>query len=215
MSAQQTKSERTRQRILDAAAEVLAERGYADARLTDIAARVGLQAGSLYYHFASREELVAEILRLGIEKSWDHVAAAVGRLPPAATPIDRLAAAIRAHTKAVVGLSAYASAQARIVGQLPNDLARAHRKGMRAYGAYWHDLFEAAQQAGQIDGDVDLLTARMLAFGAMNWTSEWFASRDDASVDRLADQAVRLFLHGVAAPAAAAPPRARPRRAAR
>jgi AcrR family transcriptional regulator len=209
VSARQTKSERTRQRILDAAAEVLAERGYGAARLSDIAARAGLQAGSLYYHFESREELVAEILRLGIETSWDHVAAAVGRLPPSATPIERLAAAIRAHTRAVVGLSAYASAQARIVAQLPDDLARAHRKDRRAYGAYWHDLFAAAHDAGELRGDVDLLAARMLAFGAMNWTSEWFVTTDDAAVERLADQAVQLFLHGIAVadpPSAAAPP---------
>ena len=192
-----TKSERTRQRILDAAAEVLAERGYADARLTDIAGRAGMQAGSLYYHFASREELVGEILRLGIETSWGLVATAVGRLPPTATPVDRLAAAIRAHTRSIVGISTYASAQARIVGQLPNDLARAHRKDMRAYGAYWHDLFRAAQEAGQVAGDVDLFVVRMLAFGAMNWTSEWFMARDEASVDHLADQAVRVLLHGI------------------
>jgi TetR/AcrR family transcriptional regulator, cholesterol catabolism regulator len=192
-----TKSERTRQRILDAAAEVLAEQGYADARLTDIAGRAGMQAGSLYYHFASREELVGEILRLGIETSWDLVATAVGRLPPTATPVDRLAAAIRAHTRSIVGISTYASAQARIVGQLPNDLARAHRKDMRAYGAYWHDLFCAAQEAGQVAGDVDLFVVRMLAFGAMNWTSEWFMARDEASVDHLADQAVRVLLHGI------------------
>jgi TetR/AcrR family transcriptional regulator, cholesterol catabolism regulator len=192
-----TKSERTRQRILDAAAEVLAEQGYAGARLTDIAGRAGMQAGSLYYHFASREELVGEILRLGIETSWDLVATAVGRLPPTATPVDRLAAAIRAHTRSIVGISTYASAQARIVGQLPNDLARAHRKDMRAYGAYWHDLFRAAQEAGQVAGDVDLFVVRMLAFGAMNWTSEWFMARDEASVDHLADQAVRVLLHGI------------------
>jgi TetR/AcrR family transcriptional regulator, cholesterol catabolism regulator len=203
----QTKSERTRQRILDAAAEVLAERGYGEARLTDIAARAGMQAGSLYYHFSSREELVGEILRLGIETSWDLVAMAVDRLPPTASPLERLEAAIRAHTRAIVGLSAYASAQARIVGQLPNDLARAHRKDMRAYGAYWHDLFTAAQHAGEVDGDVDVFIARMLAFGAMNATADWFRPTDDASIEHLADQAVRLLLHGVAV----GRPRRRPR----
>ena len=195
---QQTKSERTRQRILDAAAEVFRDRGYTDARLTDIAAKAGMQAGSLYYHFESREELVGEILRLGIETSWNFVAAAVGRLPSSATPLDRLATAIRAHTLSIVGKSAYASAQARLVGQVPGDIAAAHRKDMRAYGAYWHDLFRAAQDAGQVAGEVDLFVARMLAFGAMNWTSEWFTPGDDASVARLADQTVRLFLHGVA-----------------
>jgi AcrR family transcriptional regulator len=200
-----TKSERTRRRILDAAAEVLAERGY-EARLSDIAARAELRPGSLYYHFASREELVGEILRLGIETSWDLVAAAVGRLPPSATPLDRLDAAIRAHTRSIVGRSTYASAQARIVAQLPQDLARAHRKDMRAYGEYWHDLFDAAQRAGQLDGDLDLFVTRMLAFGAMNWTSEWFHPTDDADVERLADRAVHLILFGIVTPAS------RPRR---
>jgi len=175
---------------------VLAERGY-EARLSDIAARAGMQAGSLYYHFASRDELVGEILRLGIENSWDLVAAAVARLPRSSSPLDRLATAIRAHTRSIVGFSSYASAQARIVSQLPSDLARAHRKDMRAYGAYWHDLFEAAQQAGEVDGEVDLFVARMLSFGAMNWTSEWFRGTDKAAVEHLADQAVRLLLYGV------------------
>lgn len=197
MGIRPTKSERTRQRILDAAAEVLAERGY-EARLADIAARAGMQAGSLYYHFASREVLVAEILRLGIENSWDLVATAVGRLPASATPLERLEAAIRAHTRSVVGQSAYASAQTRIVSQLPNDLARSHRKDMRAYGDYWHGLFEAAQTAGQLADDIDLFAARMLAFGAMNWTAEWFRPSEEADIERLADQAVRIFLHGLA-----------------
>ena len=152
--AGETKSERTRRRILDAAAAVF----------------------------------------------WDQVAAAVGRLPVSATPIARITVAIRAHTLSVVGRSAYATAQAHIVGSLPPELARTHRKDQRAYGAYWHDLFDAAQRAGEIDGEVDLLVARMLAFGAMNWTSEWFVAGQRSSPEHLADQAVRLFLHGVATP---------------
>src|SRR5215216_7025695 len=91
--ARETKSTRTRRRILDAAAEVFSEQGYG-ARLSDIADRVGMKTGSLYYHFDSREDLVAEVLRLGIDGSWDQVAAAVDRLPSTVTPLDRLATAI-------------------------------------------------------------------------------------------------------------------------
>jgi TetR/AcrR family transcriptional regulator, cholesterol catabolism regulator len=195
--ARETKSARTRRRILDAAAEVFSEQGYVG-RLSDIADRAGMKAGSLYYHFGSREELVAEVLRLGIEGSWDQVAAAVGRMPSTATPLDRLAAAIRAHTMSIVGRSAYATAQARIVGSLPPDLARTHRKDQRAYGDYWRDLFGAAQSAGQIRGEIDVFIAQMLAFGAMNWTSEWFRADREMTPEDLADQAVVLFLHGVA-----------------
>jgi AcrR family transcriptional regulator len=194
--ARETKSVRTRRRILDAAAEVFSEQGYG-ARLSDIADRAGMKAGSLYYHFDSREDLVAEVLHLGIEGSWDQVAGAVGRLPSTARPLERLEAAIRAHTMSIVGRSAYASAQARIVGSLPPDLAGAHRKDQRAYGDYWRDLFGSAQRSGDIDGEIDVFVAQMLAFGAMNWTSEWFRSDRGTSPEQLADQAVRLFLYGV------------------
>ena len=203
-STELSKSERTRQRILDAAAGVFSEQGYG-ARLSDIAERAGMKAGSLYYHFDSREALVRDVLRLGIQSSWDEVALAVGRLPQAATGLQRIAAAIRAHTLAVVGRSAYATAQARIVGQLPADLAREHRKDMREYGAYWDDLLRAAQASGEIDVDVDLLALRMLAFGA-NWTAEWFRASDAIAADDLANQAVRIVLHGVAPYGRAAPP---------
>jgi len=197
VAARETKSTRTRQRILDAAAEVFSEQGY-PARLSDIADRAGMKAGSLYYHFDSREDLVAEVLRLGIEGSWEQVAAAVGRLPSTATPLQRLEAAVRAHTLSIVGRSAYATAQARIVGSLPPDLARAHRKDQRAYGEYWRDLFDAAQRAGQLKSGVDTFAAQMLAFGAMNWTSEWFQAGRGLTPEQLADQAVMLFFGGVA-----------------
>src|SRR4051794_25444414 len=101
MSDPHTKSERTRHRILDAAADVFSTQGYGG-RLSDIADRAGMKAGSLYYHFESREQLVAEVLRLGIQAAWDEVAMAVGRLPRSASGLDRIAAAIRAHTVAIV-----------------------------------------------------------------------------------------------------------------
>src|SRR5215218_9782486 len=82
MTERLTKSERTRQRILDAAARVFREQGYANARLADIAELADMQTGSLYYHFDGREDLVAEILRLGVETSWQHVRDAVDGLPP-------------------------------------------------------------------------------------------------------------------------------------
>ena len=196
MAVREAKSARTRRRILDAAAEVFSEQGYT-ARLSDIADRAGMKAGSLYYHFDSREDLVAEVLRLGIEGAWDHVAGAVGRLPSTATPLQRLEAAIRAHTLSIVGRSAYATAQARIVGSLPPDLVRAHRKDQRAYGEYWRDLFEATRRAGLVNGEVDLFVAQMLAFGAMNWTSEWYRPDSGMTPEALADQAVLVLLRGV------------------
>jgi AcrR family transcriptional regulator len=192
----ETKSERTRARILDAAAEVFSEQGYS-ARLADIAARADMKAGSLYYHFDSREALVAEILHRGIEISFDHVRAAVEALPDESAAIDRLAAAVRAHTMSIVEISAYASAQARIVGHVPPAIAKEHQREQRRYGTYWHGLFETAQQQGDISGDADLFVMRMLAFGAMNWIAEWAQLAGRRRAEAIADQAVALIIDGV------------------
>jgi AcrR family transcriptional regulator len=195
-----TKSVRTRQRILDAAAKVFREQGYANARLSDIAELAGMQTGSLYYHFDGREELVAEILRLGIETAWEQVRDAVDRLPADATPLARLAAAIRAHTLAVLEISDYASAQARIVGQVPPDVLQGHVADQRRYGAYWNELIGAAAASGELRADADLFVARMLVLGALNWTAEWYRPGRGTSASDIADQAVAVALHGLANP---------------
>lgn len=193
-----TKSARTRQRILDAAAAVFREQGYANARLSDIAERAGIQTGSLYYHFASREELVSEILRLGIETAWRHVRDALTTLPPTATPLDRLAAAIRAHTAAVLEISDYSSAQARIVGQVPPEVRQGHLADQRRYGAFWNELLNAAAAAGQIRADANRFVTRMLVLGALNWTAEWYDHGRGPSAAAVADQATALLIHGLA-----------------
>ena len=41
--------------------------GYADMSLRDLAAQVNMKAGSLYYHFASKDELATEVMRIGVE----------------------------------------------------------------------------------------------------------------------------------------------------
>jgi len=55
-------AEDTRGRILDAATELFNERGYAGTSIRDIAERTGMTKGSLYYHFASKDELLYAIV---------------------------------------------------------------------------------------------------------------------------------------------------------
>jgi AcrR family transcriptional regulator len=195
---QPSKSTRTRQRILDAAAKTFRAQGYSGARLSDIAASAGIQTGSLYYHFDSREALVEEVLRLGIEVAWAHVRDAVDALPGDASPLTRLEAAIRAHTEVQLEISDYSSAHARIIGQVPADVRRRNLVDQTSYGEYWNELLKAAAAAGEIRADLDLYVTRMLMFGALNWTSEWYRPRSGLSAELIADHAIAILLGGAA-----------------
>src|SRR5213593_3151200 len=99
MPRTESKSARTRRRILDAVAAAFRREGYASVTLKDIAVRAGLQAGSLYYHFGSKEEIVENVLELGLDGVAAATREAVDTLGMDADPLARLRAAIPAHLK--------------------------------------------------------------------------------------------------------------------
>ena len=177
------KSERTRQSVLDAAAQLFANNGYADTNLSDIAARAGIKTGSLYYHFASKEELVYEVLRYGVTRSFEHTRAQVEQLGARAPAAAQLRAAIQAHLDSLHSLGDYASAGLRIVEQAPRTIRKKQYVNQRRYGEYWHTLLERAQAQGVLPRELDLLAARLFLFGAMNSTVAWPATAQQPTVD--------------------------------
>lgn len=89
-----TRSAPTRERLLRAAAELLAEGGYAAASVGAIAERTGLARGALYRHFASKEELFADVFRAAAENELTAMRAASARSAQFAT---RFEAVIRTY----------------------------------------------------------------------------------------------------------------------
>ncbi len=193
------KSAATRRRILDAAARTFQAHGYAGARLTDIAAEADTKAGSLYYHFASRDALVEEVFVLGIDRVSSAVRERVEALPPAAPARDRLAAAIEAHVETTLEVDAYTSASLRILGQVPEAIRNRHLKRQRAYGDYWRALLAKARDEGALRPDLDLSAARMLVLGMLNWIPEWYRA-GALSPQEVARQAVAIALGGLLVP---------------
>ena len=185
------KSDRTRQAVLDAAARLFARKGYAGTNLAEIAAEAGIKAGSLYYHFDSKDELTYEVLRFGTAHSHAHARAAVEALGARAGAVARLRAAIEAHLDSLHHLGDYALAGLRIVEQAPQPIRRNQYANQRHYGEYWQTLLEAAQAEGVLPAGVELLPLRLFLLDAMNGTVTWPASAR-RSTRELADMLIRL-----------------------
>ncbi|MGF1598937.1 MAG: TetR/AcrR family transcriptional regulator [Acidimicrobiales bacterium] len=191
------RGEDKRARILEAAGELLASQGYAGTTLSDIAAAAGTYAGSLYYHFANREELATEVLTAGAEAAMAHTRGVIETLPTGVSARRRLEAAIEAHVEFMLARSPAAMASARAVGQLPPPVAEPLAAVHRAYGQLFADLFDDAAAEGSIDPSVDLSAARMLVLGAANWTAEWFDPDGSASAETVAALLCRLTFDGL------------------
>jgi len=193
----ESKSARTRRRILDAGAAAFRRDGYASVTLKDIAVLAGLQAGSLYYHFGSKEEIVEEVLEVGVEGVSAASREAVAALGPGADPLARLRAAIAAHLKFVLSESDYAVANIRILSQVPREIRQRHLKRQRRYGAFWRGLFEDAARGKRLRADLDLSVVRMLTLGALNWSVEWFDVTGARGPLEIADHLSTMIVEGL------------------
>lgn len=82
-----TRPNDTRERLLEAAHELVSARGYAAVSVDDMCVRAGVRKGSFYHFFASKEALVAA----AIEVHWDQRAAELDRVfSPSRPPLERL-----------------------------------------------------------------------------------------------------------------------------
>jgi AcrR family transcriptional regulator len=196
-SADQAKSERTRSRILDAAAHVLSTKGFAGTRLTDVAELAQLQAPAIYYYFASREDLIEAVIFRGISDVRIHLQEALDDLPPNVTALDRILAAVEVHLRHGLELSDYARASIRNSGQIPERLRTRQKKELTAYNRTWQKLLAAAIADGQVRDDLDHRLAQRLILGTLNWSAEWWDPRRH-SVDILVANAQAFVRHSLA-----------------
>ncbi len=185
-----------RELVLDTAARLFREEGYAGTSLRDIAAEAGMRAASLYHHFESRDAIVSEVLRIGVERVFEYVRQAVDELPANAGPRALLQTAIHRHLQAMLQLQDYTSANVRIFGQVPAHVREAHLPLRDAYERYWASLLNRCAKQGALDKQRDLRLARLFLLTAMNGTLDWFQG-GDVSLKATADEMTELVLNGL------------------
>lgn len=192
-----SKSARTRQRLLDAAAEVLGEKGFAGTRLVDIADRAQVQAPAIYYYFPSREDLIEEVMHAGAAAMRAHLQRTLDALDRAG-PMERITAAVEAHLRVELELSHYARAIIRNANQLPEPVSRRALAEVTRYNDVWRGLLADLQAAGGLRPGLDPAVARMFVLGALNWAAEWW-DPERGALDELVADVQSMVRHALSA----------------
>jgi TetR/AcrR family transcriptional regulator, cholesterol catabolism regulator len=168
------KSALSRMQILDAAAGLFRRQGYSETTLRQIAKTAGMQAGSIYYHFDSKDEIVDEVLATGMREIYKLVEKTVATGGEEATYRERIERGMIAHLDLLLTKGDYFSSNIRLYGQIPEALKPRHLHLRQRYGRLWDQLLRQAQEAGEIRPDIKIVPLRMFMLGALNWTMEWF-----------------------------------------
>lgn len=165
--------------ILRAAASLLRRKGYAATGLREIAAAVGMKAGSLYHHFESKEAMAEAVLRIGVERVHAAVAGEIAALDACRPVEERIGVALRAHLATLLLESDFTSAHIRCFHEVPDTLKRRLRSARRDYEGLWIELIDEAGQAGLLAAGADARDVRRALLGALNWSLEWFRPGKD------------------------------------
>ena len=152
----------TRERLLQAAQELIEEGGYAGAPVAAIAERAGVAAGTLYRHFDSKQELFVEVFRAVCAREERAMRAAAAEMATESA-VERLEVVLATFAERALRNPRLAWA---LLAEPVDPLVDAERLAYRErYAAVVAETLEAAIAAGEVPAQSVELTAAALVGG--------------------------------------------------
>jgi len=180
--------------ILDAAAEVFAERGFHGASTQNIADVLGIRQASLYYYFPSKEVALEEVCLRGVEVFLE-AAIAIAAAPDTAR--NKIQHIIKGHLSPLLDRRPYVRTFINERQYLPTESRRRIGRLSRAYERLIEDILKSGVRNREFRRDLDCRLAALALLGMINAVAAWYGKEPKATVDRIAAQYARLYLGGI------------------
>ncbi|GAO70698.1 TetR family transcriptional regulator [Comamonas sp. E6] len=179
--------------LVKVAAQLFRQRGFHGTSTRDIAAAAGMQSGSIFYFFESKETILHAVMQDGMTQAAVSQNAALQALGARANGVERLSALVRNHLQIMVGGESDFIPVMLYEWRLLSDAQRMEVSAQKdAYEAQWMPVLQALHRTGKLKARPEI--ARLLIFGALNWTAQWFTEGRGLTLDELTEQALALFI---------------------
>jgi TetR/AcrR family transcriptional regulator, cholesterol catabolism regulator len=194
VAKQRAGSVETDDHLVNTAARLFRQKGFAATTVRQIAKAAGMLPGSVHYRYPTKAALLLELMRRGVEADLACVRAAIA---PSRDPMERLHLAMRARVRyllsrdvATVVLYDWRS----LKGRAREEMIRLRDR----YEAFWAGLLHEAAGAGRLRPDVDLNLLRFLVFGATNWITMWYSPGGSRTPEEISDAFFEFIAYGAA-----------------
>ncbi len=170
-------------------AEVLAERGYHNASIEEVAERLDMAKASLYYYFESKEALVYACLATCAKEVAERLSQVAHE---AGTPTERLEGLVRSQ---ITLITDEFPEMARLFLH-PLDWPEPIRDAIEGWRAEHDRIFREVIEEGVLAGDFDAETSevgRRLLHGGLNNVPEWAPAQGAAASAAIVEAAMRMF----------------------
>jgi len=191
-----------RRRILDAAVKVFAEKGFFQARVSDIARMAGVADGTIYLYFKNKDDLLISIFEEKMKEINVKFRDALGTEKDSIQRFRRLIAMHLAGFQAYPELAAVLQVELRQSSRFMREYKKVELKN---YLDLMGDVVREGQQQGVFRKDIPLGLVKRFVFGALDEVvSTWVLAGRPYDLESLTDPLVDLFLNGLREGAAAA-----------
>jgi len=183
----------TKEDILEAAARIFGEKGFDATSMQDIADVVHLQKASLYYHFDSKQEILAAILDHALDIINITLEAVLAQ---SLSPDEKLRQAMVSYLQTIADNRNLAAVLLFELRSLDPELKARHASRREKFERLWRDLIIEGKQAGVFNSSDPSLTGRAI-LGVMNWTVTWYRNDGPRSAKEIANLFADLLLQGL------------------
>lgn len=172
-----------RGRLLLGAAYLFHKQGYAKTTVRELAQFIGIQSGSLFHHFKTKDDILAHVMEQTI--IYNHACLETA-IASSESPETQLKALIKAELEAISGDTG--SAMAVLVYEwfsLSQENQKKLLKLRNDYEGIWLNVIHALYERDQIKHDPFIW--RRLIGGSIAWTVTWYNPEGKLSLDGLTD----------------------------
>jgi AcrR family transcriptional regulator len=182
-------------RLVEASAVLFSRRGYAATSTREIAAALGIQKASLYYHVGSKEELLFAICKSSLEQIRSDVEEALAAVHD---PSDRVSALIGAHMESMLSEQEKHAAALSEMHLLSPERFGEVRLLRDAYEGQVRSVLQEGQEAGAVRADIEIKYLCLALLGLMNRACVWYRRGGTLSPGQLGQLFSSIFLSGAA-----------------